>query len=106
MDEQTLYIPVDVQMKEEFFPGFGKKELLQALIGWAIALGVAIALYFGTRNVLPAVVSFLIGACGSVMLTMKEPTVRISCIGQLSLLLRFWRSQKRYPYRHMKEWGE
>jgi len=42
--DHSLYIPLGVKPESEWFPGFGQRQLGQAAIGTAIAIGIALIL--------------------------------------------------------------
>jgi hypothetical protein len=101
----TLYIPMGVKTEAEFFPGFGRKEFLQASAGSLIFGAVAFAVYFIGGGLANAMIALLAGIAGSVMMTVKDQ-YNMSVVTQLANLVRFARSQKVYPYVCGKEWGE
>jgi hypothetical protein len=72
MDEK-LYIPMGVKTESEIFPGFGRKQLLQSIVGSIGAGVVAIFIWIFSHNVTPAVICILTGIIGSVMMTTKGP---------------------------------
>lgn len=102
-ENNTLYIPMGVKTENEFFPGFGKKELLQALVGALFAGGVAFIIYLFSGNVAYTMIGVLSGIAGSVMMTTKDQ-YNLSVVTQVANLIRFSRSQKMYPYAYGKEW--
>ena len=101
----TLYIPLGVKIESEFFPGFGKKQILQAAIG-SLGFGlIASIIWLISGSVSGTVVTILAGIFGSIMMTAKDQT-NLSVIDQCSNLVRFSRSQKYYPYRYSFEWED
>lgn len=107
MDETplTLYIPLGVKTEVEFFPGFGKKQMLQAAIGSMIFGLVAFLIWLITGSVSGTVVAVLAGIAGSVMMTAKDAN-NLSVVDQCVNMFRFAKSQKYYPYRYGEEWEE
>ena len=104
MDENnTLYIPMGVKTENEFFNGFGKKELLQAAVGSLFAGVIALFIYLFSGNVAYTMIGVLSGIAGSVMMTVKDQ-YNMSVVGQAANLILFSRSQKVYPYVYGKEW--
>ena len=102
-DTNTLYIPMGVKTENEFFTGFGKKELLQAAIG-AIFVGVvSLVIFLVSENVAYTMIGILSGIAGSVMMTTKDQ-YNMSVVTQIANLVRFSHSQKVYPYIYGKEW--
>lgn len=103
-EKNTLYIPMGIKTENEFFSGFGKKELLQALVGTVIGIGVSALIYLASENIAYTMIGVLTGIAGSVMMTTKDQ-YNMSVVSQVSNLMRFSRSQKIYPYAYGKEWG-
>ena len=102
-ENNTLYIPMGVKTENEFFSGFGKKELLQAAVGAVFAVIVSLFIYLISENVAYMMVGILSGIAGSVMMTTKDQ-YNMSVVSQVANLVRFSRSQKHYPYAYGKEW--
>ncbi|RAU96867.1 hypothetical protein [Paenibacillus sp. YN15] len=101
--EQSLYIPMGVKPDTEWFPGFGKPQLLQTFIGSSASVLLALFLWFVKGSVPLAVVTFLTGVSASVMMTTKDRN-NLSVLDQVRFMVRFMKAQKVYPYRAMKEW--
>ena len=80
MNEINLYIPTGVKAENELFNGFGRRELLQSVVGSLFGGAVAALLWLLAGNVALTVVAVLSGIFGSV------------------------KSQQIYPYRMMDEW--
>jgi len=100
----TLYIPMGVKTENEFFNGFGKKELLQAAVGAIGALIVSLIIFLISGNVAYTMIGILSGIAGSVMMTVKDQ-YNMSVVGQAANLINYARSQKVYPYTYGMEWG-
>ncbi|HWP51538.1 MAG TPA: hypothetical protein VN626_07560 [Clostridia bacterium] len=103
-NEINLYIPTGVKAENELFNGFGKRELLQSLIGFLFGGTIAALLWLIAGNVALTVVAVLTGIFGSVMMCTKDQNNQ-SVIDQIRDMLRFSRSQQIYPYRMQDEWG-
>lgn len=101
--ENTLYIPMGVKTENELFNGFGKRELLQSLVGSLSGAGLATVLWLCTQNVAGTVVAVLTGIFGSVLMTTKDLNNQ-SVVDQIGNMVRFMRSQQIYPYRYQDEW--
>jgi hypothetical protein len=104
MNEINLYIPTGVKAENELFNGFGRRELLQSVIGSLFGGAVAALLWLIAGNVALTVVTVLSGIFGSVMMCTKDQNNQ-SVVDQIGNMARFWRSQQIYPYRMMDEWG-
>jgi hypothetical protein len=102
-ENNTLYIPLGVKTENEFFPGFGKKELLQAAVGMIFALVISLFIYLASGNVAYTMIGVLSGIAGSVMMVTKDQ-YNMSVVTQVANLIRFSRGQKVYPYVYGKEW--
>jgi hypothetical protein len=102
MDEK-LYIPMGVITETEILPGFGRKQLLQSIVGSIGAGVVAFLIWIFSHNVTPAVICVLTGIIGSVMMTTKDQT-NLSVVDQVQNMVCFARSQKYYSYVYGDEW--
>lgn len=103
-NEINLYIPTGVKAENELFNGFGKREMLQSIIGSLFGGAVAALLWLIAGNVALTVVAVLSGIFGSVMMCTKDQNNQ-SVVDQIRNMIRFARSQQIYPYRVMDEWG-
>lgn len=103
MEDEKLYIPMGVKSEAEFFPGFGRKQLLQSVIGSLGAGVVSAVVWLLSQNVTFTVIGVLSGIVGSVMMTTKDQTNQ-SVVDQVQNMVRFAKSQKIYPYRYGDEW--
>lgn len=104
-EAQTLYIPMGVKTETELFPGFGKKQLFQAMVGSLGIGGVAVLLWVLGGSISLTIVTFLVGVSASVMMTTKD-RMNVSVLDQLNYMVRFAKGQKVYPYRAMNEWPD
>jgi hypothetical protein len=103
-ENNTLYIPMGVKTENEFFSGFGKKELIQAVIGFVFAAIVSLLVFLVSGNITYSIIGILAGIAGSVMMVTKDQ-YNMSVVTQVANLMRYSRSQKVYPYLYGKEWG-
>ena len=103
MEDEKLYIPMGVKAEAEFFPGFGKKQFLQSVIGSLGAGVVSAFVWLLSQSVTFTVIGVLAGIVGSVMMTTKDQT-NLSVVDQVQNMTRFAKSQKIYPYRYGEEW--
>ena len=102
MDDK-LYIPMGIKPEAELFNGFGKKQLMQAVIGSLSAGIIAAVVWFIFGNVTTTVITVLTGIAGSVMMTTKDQS-NLSVVDQFQNMICFVKSQKYYPYRYGDEW--
>ena len=105
MDENnTLYIPMGVKTDNEYFSGFGKKELIQAVIGTLCGGIISMIIMLISNNVAYTMIGILTSIAGSVMMVTKDQ-YNMSVVTQVANLIRFSRSQKIYPIVYGREWG-
>ena len=97
MDDDKLYIPYGLSIDQEYFPGFGGRELRQFFVG---ILGSGII----GGQLLAMIVALMIGAAGTMMAVRKDPYTRISVVGQISDIIHFHKSQKQYKYIYTAPW--
>ncbi|WP_342758896.1 hypothetical protein [Kineothrix sedimenti] len=102
-NEINLYIPTGVKAENELFNGFGRRELLQSVVGSLFGGALAALLWLIAGNVALTVVAVLSGIFGSVMMCTKDQNNQ-SVVDQVGDMLRFRRSQQIYPYRMQDEW--
>lgn len=96
-DRDTLYIPVGLKTKTEIFDGFGKDELYQTIIATLIAGVVDVFLFLITRKLPLCVLFILVAIAGNVMIFTKD-AINLSVVDHLKNMIKFHRSQKKYPY--------
>ena len=76
-----------VKPETEFFRGFGKKQMLEAIVG-SLGCGVlACLLWLVTRNVTITMIAILTGIAGSIMVTAKDQS-NLSVLDQLKNMVR------------------
>lgn len=72
MNEINLYIPTGVKAENELFNGFGRRELLQSVVGSLFGGALSALLWLLAGNVALTVVAVLSGIFGSVMMCTKD----------------------------------
>jgi len=102
-ESNTLYIPLGVKTENEFFSGFGKKELLQAAVGSLFGGVIAVVIFLVSGNIAFTMIGVLSGIACSVIMTTKDQ-YNMSVVSQVTNLISFSRNQKVYPYIYGKEW--
>ena len=102
-ERNTLYIPMGLKEKNEIWDGFGKEEGKKALIFIGFALGIDIIIYLFKRNIINFMVFILVAIGGSLVMLTKD-TTNLSAIDQIQNMIRFFISQKYYPYKQLDEW--
>ncbi len=103
--KSTLYIPMGVKAENEIFQGFGKKELLQSLVGMLIVGVFSFLLFIITRSVPNTMISLLAGVSCSIVATIKDQ-YNMSIVTQIGHLISFFKGQKKYKYVYGNEWIE
>ena len=98
-----LYIPLGISTRLDYFPGFGKVELMQSLIGMFIGGLCALIVFIITNQVLPVMITLMLTVGGSIIATTKNSLNQsiVSCINDI---IKFNKERKSYPYRQLKEW--
>ena len=100
----TLYIPTGLKTEKEIYTGFGKNELIQAVIGTVIIAAVDMLISLIILNNLPAfIIVLLLGIFVSVMCVQKDIT-NLSVLDMTVNLYKYMRSQKIYYYKAIDEW--
>ncbi len=105
MEGNKLYIPNNVKTKSEIFEGFGKHEIIQTLISTTAIISIAFLIFAVNHNTTFLIVFILTGIAGSVMCTTKDKNNQ-SVYDQLKNMVNFERTQQKYEYKYMKEWGD
>jgi len=101
----SLYIPLGLKAESEIFSGFGKAELIQSLLVVAGTAVIDVILYLFLQSIEVALIFILVSVAASIGVFVKDATGNSVAI-QLGNMIRFMRSQKKYRYAQMDEWGE
>ena len=99
----TLYIPVNIKTRFEFFDGYGVAELVCTAITAGISGLIAISIHAANQNTTLCVLTVLITVAASVMALSKDQSNQ-SIIDQVRFMLRFMKTQRKYPYYYKQEW--
>lgn len=97
MEKESLLIPQGLRIKNEIFDGYGKSELLVTIAVTAISGVIALVIYGFTQSVIGCIIFILVMSGGSIMMLTRDKH-NMSVVLQVKLLLRFYRSQKKYRY--------
>ena len=95
--EIMLYIPIGVKMEQEFFTGFGKKELIRSIIIMGISFIISFFIYLFNTSQSVLVVSILSSVFGSIMLCVKD-TQNQSVLDYIINIINFYKEQQVYNY--------
>lgn len=101
--KKTLYIPVGIKTRPEYFDGFGKIELRQSALICLLGGGVDLLAFLLTQNISVCVLAMLVIIAGSIMMCIKDQT-NLSAVDQVKNMIYFAKSQKEYPYVALDEW--
>lgn len=101
--KEKLYIPSYVKAEQEYLPGFGKKELHISAVMSIVIVFFSVTFWIFTRDMTIAVLTFLVGVSGAVMINRKTET-NLSVVGFIVLMIIFFKEQQRFLYRYEKEW--
>ena len=101
--KNALYIPQGLKTRPEIFDGYGKEELFKTIIVTIVAGLIDVIIYVVTQNIVVSVIFMLVMVAGSVMMLTKD-TTNISVVDQVAFMIKFARSQKKYPYRYLEEY--
>lgn len=104
MDNDKLYIPYGLNIEQEYFTGFGQTELKHFIIGFVGFGCLGALLLLITGEFFALIVTLIVGAAGSFIMTKRDPITRVSVIGQVGNMIRFSKSQKRYNYVYKTQW--
>lgn len=103
MEEHRLFMPQGLKLEREYYQGFGKRELMQAVYGSIIIIAIAIFLYTVAGQMIYVVVTLLFGESTVFALVMRSAETNISAYSQILFAIRFWREQQHYTYRQLRE---
>ena len=101
----TLYIPVNIKTRLEFFDGYGVAELIYTTIAAGVSGLIAVFLYTFTGNITLCILIVLITVATSVMALLKDQSNQ-SVIDQIRFMVRFMKTQRKFTYYYKQEWGD
>jgi len=97
METTSLYIPVNIRTRFEFFDGYGMAELMPTL-GIAAGSGfIAVLIHAATGSTVGAILLVLVSIAATVMALAKGEG-NMSMVNHIQCILRFMREQRRYEY--------
>ena len=95
--EIMLYIPMGVKLEQEFFTGFGKKELIRSIITMGISFTISFLIYIFNTSKSILIVSLLSSIFGSIMICVKD-TQNQSVLDYIINIINFYKEQQIYSY--------
>lgn len=98
-----LYIPLGINTRLDFFTGYGKKEMLQSLVGVIIGGLIALLVFIITNSVFIVMITLMMSVGGSILATTKN-SINQSIVDYIGDVIAFSKSRKTFPYRQLKEW--
>lgn len=101
--KESLYIPMGIKEANEFWDGFGAKELKGALSFMLFSMVLNTIVWLLLRSTFVFIASTIIIIATSLMLHTKGST-NLSVIDQISNIRTFSKSQKKYEYKSIYEW--
>jgi len=101
----TLYIPVNIKTRFEFFDGYGMSELIYTAITAGTSGLIAVFIYAAAKNTMLCVLLVLITVAASVMALSKDQS-NLSVIDQMRFMIRFVKTQQSFPYYYTDEWRD
>lgn len=102
-NQKPLPFPVQCPPAQEYFSGFGHKELMIVLISAAIAVIVMIVLWIKTNEAVAVIVGFSIIAITFILT--RRNIHQESIVDQIKQIHRYHRAQKKYEYEYHDEFG-
>jgi len=105
MEQTSLYIPVNIKTRHEFFDGYGVAELLPTIIAALVSGFFAFVIHALAGGTILPVLVVLVTVAASVMALAKGEN-NMSVVDQVKCVLRFSREQRKYPYHYTDEWSD
>ena len=104
LNTTSLYIPVNIKTRFEFFDGYGITELLPTIITALTSGSFAFIINAITGGIVVPVLIVLVSIAASVMALAKGEN-NMSLVDHIKCIFRFSREQKKYPYYYTDDWG-
>lgn len=101
--ESRLFIPQGLKPEREWYEGFGRKELMQAVYGSVGVILLTALVYILAGRMVYVVIMLLFGETGVLAMVTRSPVTNLSAFSQLQAVVRYWREQQHYSYRQMRE---
>ena len=103
-DQHVLfYIPIGINTRIDYFPGFGKDELKQAMVGIVLGGIASLAVFLFSSLMIWTLITAFTSLAGSILVTTKN-NINISVVDYVNFAMKFSKEKKTYPYRQLKEW--
>lgn len=107
MDKQELYIPINVPESQanDYFMGFGSKELLVTFVSFIISSIIAVIIFINTDQVLYSAI-LGVGIVAITILIIQRDQFDESFIDKIKLVNKYFKSQKLYEYKYFNFYEE
>lgn len=102
-EKETLYIPVNVSERNEWFPGYGFQEFIPTLIVGILSLIIGVIVGICLKNAIPALITASVPTMFTVIILTKNPYgENVICI--LKNIAEYRKTQKVYMYSYFDEY--
>lgn len=101
--EIRLFIPQGMKAEREWYEGFGKREMMQAVWGLVAVAFIALCIYLVFKNMIYVVLIMLFGGTGTITAVLRSPLTNLSALDHLVLLYHYISEQQKYQYHQMLE---
>lgn len=101
--KESLYIPMGIKEKNEYWEGFGAKELRGALM-FIFAVTIINIIISLTKNSIIFFMGVLILSIATGLMVFTKSNVNLSVVDQIKHIIDFNKSQKVYYYKSLDEW--
>lgn len=102
-EKMNLFIPQGLKPEREYFQGFAKKELQQAVIGSVFVLAVLLLGYILTKSVLVVIMILILGEMTVISLVTRSPVTNMSVYTQIKKAVVYHKQQQEFRYRQIWE---
>jgi hypothetical protein len=106
MEKETLYVPQGLRLRNEIITGFGKEEMIRAVIVNLIVGAIVLAAYLLTGRSITCIVIMMGCVFASVIFQVKDPNLNLSFVDLFKNTIRFGQVQKKYLYKYIRERGQ
>ncbi len=101
-NRETLYIPVGVKNRKEYFSGFGKEELISTMKASVFVMLAAVLVYIFTGVYINSIMLLIAGITVIVILYTKSD-INISTVDTIRFIYAFYHEEQVYPYIYKNE---
>lgn len=98
-----LYVPVGVKNKKELISGFGRAEIIDAVRMMCFGGVLMIAEFLSGCDGMVIVITLIASSSASVIFCRRNPETRLSAMGMMKMIFRYYTTQQIYPYRYLNE---